>query len=129
MKITLLKSTFYFNDPVNLTPRVKDITVGLDTLEDNVVRKLNLGITTGVIAITEGLQEFQARVATFKKAVEPVKKEQTVEAVPVVEEVVKETITEPAVEKEATEDETQEDATTTKKKVVPAKKTTTTKKV
>ena len=127
MKITLLKSTFYFNEPVNLTPRVKEIVVNLDSLEDNVVRKLNLGVTTGVIAITEGFTEFQARVATFSKKVEPIKEEVIVEAASVVEETVKEDIAETITEKDPVEDEVKEDAAATKKKIVPAKKTTTKK--
>ena len=56
MKITLTKATFYFNDPINLTPYARTLNVDLATLDDSVVRKLNLGVNTGVVEIVEELK-------------------------------------------------------------------------
>lgn len=118
MKIKLLKSTFYFNDPVNLTPHVKETVVDLQVLSDDVIRKLNLGLTTGVIDIVEGKEGFVERATALSK-----KKTQTVTEQPVVvtPEIV-EAVVEPTLEVvENTEEVATEEVV---EKVTPAKKPT-----
>ena len=94
MKITLTKATFYFNDPINLTPYARTLNVDLATLDDSVVRKLNLGVNTGVVEIVEGAEEFKNRVEALTTSKEPIKEEVTkveTEVTKVLEEVKTET--------------------------------------
>lgn len=77
MKITLTKATFYFNDPINLTPYARTLNVDLATLDDSVVRKLNLGVNTGVVEIVEGAEEFKNRVEALTTSKEPIREEVT----------------------------------------------------
>ena len=77
MKITLTKATFYFNDPINLTPYARTLNVDLATLDNSVVRKLNLGVNTGVVEIVEGAEEFKNRVEALTTSKEPIKEEVT----------------------------------------------------
>lgn len=115
MKITLTKATFYFNDPVILTPYARTLSVDLDTLDDSVVRKLNLGVITGVVEIVEGSEEFKARVGSLVASKDPIKEEVTqveTKDKPEVTEVVEEVKT-----------ETKEVETAKRKPTAPVKKT------
>lgn len=121
MKITLTKATFYFNDPINLTPYARTLTVALDSLEDSVVRKLNLGVVTGVVEIVEGAKEFKARVESLTAS-----KEQPKEDVPTEPEKpeVEETKVEPEVTDEVVEEKVEtKEVETPKRKTTPVKKT------
>lgn len=116
MKITLTKATFYFNDPVILTPYARTLSVDLDTLDDSVVRKLNLGVITGVVEIVEGSEEFKARVGSLVASKDPIKEEEVTKVEtkdkPEVTEVVEEVKT-----------ETKEVETAKRKPTAPVKKT------
>lgn len=119
MKITLLKSTFYFNGPISLTPTVKEAVIDVSTLADDTVRILSVGVKTGVIGITGDTEEYEQRVAKLQKGKKPVVKEDT----PVVEEV--EVVTLPVDEELPEVEETLVEEV---KKKAPVKKTTTTTK-
>ena len=122
MKITLTKATFYFNDPINLTPQSRTIVVDLASLDDAVVRKLKLGVVTGVVEITEGSDEFEARAtALTAKAKEELKEEVVVE--------VKEEVTpEPTKEVETVEEVEVKEEVKAEEVETPKRKTTITKK-
>ena len=122
MKIVLTKSTFYFNDPINLTPLVRSLDVSLSNLDDSVVRKLNLGVLSGVIEITDGIEEFNLRIATINKTRQEKK-------APVVQETVVKAVLEEPVKEEVPEvtEPVKEVVTPVAKKTVTKK--TTTKKV
>ena len=115
MKITLTKATFYFNDPIVLTPYDRTLSVDLGTLDDSVVRKLNLGVITGVVEIVDGAEEFKARVESLVASKDPIKEEVTEVApkeTPEITEVVEEVKT-----------ETKEVETAKRKPTTPVKKT------
>lgn len=123
MKIVLKAATFYFGGPVALSPAKREESVNLKDLDDSTVRRLGLGVKTGVIEIAEGSDEFEAKLKELDEAKKP--KEETEEVKSVVE-VVEEKIEEVKVEKveEAKPAEVKEEAP---KKTTTTRKTTTKK--
>lgn len=65
MKILLKRATYYFNDGIVLGPLSREADVDLNTMSDSSIRKLNAGVRTGVIEITEGNADFEAKVASL----------------------------------------------------------------
>lgn len=74
MKILLKRATYYFNDGIVLGPLSREADVDLNVMSDSSIRKLNAGVRTGVIEITEGFEEFEAKVESLsaKKEEAPV---------------------------------------------------------
>ena len=125
MKIALTKPSFYFNDPINLTPYVRSIDVDLASLDNDVVRKLNLGVVTGVVEIIEGGEDFKARIDALAPKEEA--KVETVEETKTVEVKVE---TKEKVDVDVKEEVKVEQPDTSKRKTTTTtKKPTTTKKV
>ncbi len=122
MKILLKRATYYFNDGIVLGPLSREADVDLNTMSDSSIRKLNAGVRTGVIEITEGNADFEAKVASLSVKKEDVAvveiKEDKKEVVEQTKEDVKET---EEVETEQVE-EPKEDTT---KKPASRRKTTT----
>ncbi|AND75184.1 hypothetical protein FDH01_gp023 [Acinetobacter phage vB_AbaM_ME3] len=65
MKILLKRATYYFNDGIVLGPLSREADVDLNEMSDSSIRKLNAGVRTGVIEITEGFEEFEAKVVSL----------------------------------------------------------------
>lgn len=123
MKIKLINATFYFNPPVNLTPLQREVEIDLATLSDLEVRKLFVGVSSGVIDIAEGKDAFLTRYETVrpkKKTEVTTPKEEAPVEVPV--EQVNEQVTTDAEAVEPKEVEEKPKTTRTTKKTTTATK-------
>lgn len=135
MKISLINATFYFNPPINLTPLARSLTIDLASLDDSIVRKLNLAVATKVVEITEGEAEFKERVANILKTKSkkpdtkpvstPVEVKEEVKVTPETPVTPQEDKVEEAPVVEKVKEETPKKTTTTAKKTTTAAKKTT----
>lgn len=84
--VRLTRPAFYFNHPFYLTPTRQEQTFYSHDLSDDVIRKLQLGLISGVIKFTRGQEVYDARLEAIVRPKPPVEETPPVKEEPEVEE-------------------------------------------
>lgn len=83
--VRLTRPAFYFNHPFYLTPTRQEQTFYSHDLSDDVIRKLQLGLISGVIKFTRGQDVYDARLEAIVRPKPPVEETPPVKEEPEVE--------------------------------------------